>query len=46
MDPGTFGLGSRDLMPLQSTLSKADTLGTKATVRFREVSALERVPLQ
>ena len=31
---------------LQSTLSKADTLGTKATVRFREVSALERVPLQ
>ena len=31
---------------LQSALSKADTLGTKATVRFREVSALERVPLQ
>ena len=29
----------------ESTLSKADTLGTKATVRFREVSALERVPL-
>ena len=28
---------------IQSTLSKADTLGTKATVRFREVSALERV---
>ena len=28
---------------LQSTLSKADTLGTKATVRLREVSALERV---
>ena len=25
---------------------EADTLGTKATVRFREVSALERVPLQ
>ena len=32
-------------LPVQSTLSKADTLGTKATVRFREVSALERVPL-
>ena len=31
---------------IQSTLSKADTLGTKATVRFREVSALERFPLQ
>ena len=31
---------------VQSTLSKADTLGTKATVRFREVSALERVQLQ
>ena len=31
---------------IQSSLSKADTLGTKATVRFREVSALERVPLQ
>ena len=31
---------------IQSTLSKADTLGTKATVRFREVSALERVQLQ
>ena len=31
---------------LQSTLSKADTLGTKATVRFSEVSALERVQLQ
>ena len=30
----------------QSTLSKAATLGTKATVRFREVSTLERVPLQ
>ena len=30
----------------QSTLSKADTLGIKATVRFREVSALERVQLQ
>ena len=30
-------------MVIQSTLSKADTLGTKATVRFREVSALERV---
>ena len=29
---------------IQSTLSKADTLGTKlATVRFREVSTLERV---
>ena len=28
---------------VQSTLSKVDTLGTKATVRFREVSALERV---
>ena len=31
---------------VQSTLSKADTLWTKATVRFREVSALERVQLQ
>ena len=31
---------------VQSTLSKADTLGTKATVRFRELSALERVQLQ
>ena len=31
------------LQPLQSTLSKVDTLGTKVTVRFREVSALERV---
>ena len=31
---------------VQSTLSKEDTLGTKATVRFREVSALERVQLQ
>ena len=31
---------------VQSTLSKADTLGTKATVRFREVSALERVKVQ
>ena len=31
---------------IQSTLSEADTLGTKATVRFREVSAFERVPLQ
>ena len=31
---------------LQSTLSKADTLGTKATVRLREASALERVQLQ
>ena len=31
---------------LQPTLSKADTLGTKATVRFREVSTLERVQLQ
>ena len=31
---------------IQSTHSKADTVGTKATVRFREVSALERVPLQ
>ena len=31
---------------IQSTLSKADTLGTKATLRFREVSALERVQLQ
>ena len=27
----------------QSTLSKVDTLGTNATVHFREVSALERV---
>ena len=36
----------RRMQRLQSTLSKADTLGTKATVRFREVSALERVPLQ
>ena len=35
-----------NLCCIQSTLSKADTLGTKATVRFREVSALERVPLQ
>ena len=33
-------------LKIQSTLSKADTLGTKATVQFREVSALERVPLQ
>ena len=33
-------------MCIQSTLSKANTLGTKATVRFREVSALERVQLQ
>ena len=31
---------------IQSTLSKADILRTKATVRFREVSALERVQLQ
>ena len=31
---------------VQSTLSKADTLGTKATVQFREVSALKRVQLQ
>ena len=31
---------------VQSTLSKADTLGTKATVQCREVSALERVQLQ
>ena len=31
---------------LQSTLSKADTLGTKATVRFREVSGLESVRLE
>ena len=31
---------------IQSTLSKADTLGTKATARVREVSALERVQLQ
>ena len=31
---------------IQSTLSKADTLGTKATVRFREMSAFERVQLQ
>ena len=37
--------GSHSLL-LQSTLSKVDTLGTKATVRFREVSALERVQLQ
>ena len=28
---------------VQPTLSKADTLGNKATVCFREVSALERV---
>ena len=34
------------LSELQSTLSKEDTLGTKATVWFREVSALERVQLQ
>ena len=27
---------------VQSTLSKADTLGTKATVQFREVSGLGR----
>ena len=27
---------------IQATLSKADTLGTKATVRFREVSALRK----
>ena len=33
-------------MAVQSTLSKADTLGTQATVRLREVSALERVQLQ
>ena len=32
--------------PCYSQLSKADTLRTKATVRFREVSALERVQLQ
>ena len=31
---------------VQSTLSKADTIGTNATVRFREVAALERVQLQ
>ena len=31
---------------VQSALSKADTLGNKATVRFRGVSALERVQLQ
>ena len=30
---------------VQSTLSKADTLGTRFTVRLREVSALERVHL-
>ena len=30
---------------IQSTLSKADTLGTRFTVRLREVSALERVHL-
>ena len=35
-----------NIKTIQSTLSKADTLGTKATVRFREVSALERVQLQ
>ena len=29
--------------PIQSTLSKADTLGTKATVHFGEVSGLESV---
>ena len=33
-------------MAVQSTLSKADTLGTQATVWLREVSALERVQLQ
>ena len=31
---------------IQSTLSKADTLETKATVRFREVSGLESVRLE
>ena len=28
---------------IQRTLSKADTLGTRFNVRFRELSALERV---
>ena len=37
---------ARFWISIQSTLSRADTLGTKATVRFREVSALERVQLQ
>ena len=31
---------------VQSTLSKADTLGTNATVRFREVTGLESVRLE
>ena len=31
------------ILNLQSTLSKADTLGTRFTIRLREVSALERV---
>ena len=31
---------------IQSTLSKVDTLGTKATVQFREVSGLESVRLE
>ena len=32
--------------PVQSALSKAGTFGTKATVRLREVSALERIQLR
>ena len=38
-------ISGRQIIPglMQSTLTKADTLGTKATVRFREVSASERV---
>ena len=35
--------GNHCTLKIQPTLSKADTLGTKATVGFREVSALERV---
>ena len=31
---------------LQSTLSKAEILGTKSAVRFREVSGLESVRLE
>ena len=50
LDFGKFGKSLSNVpattLGVQSTLSKADTLGTKATVRFREVSALERVQLQ
>ena len=34
------------VLPLQWNLSKADTYGTEVFVRFREVSALERLKLK